>query len=102
MGCPWIDYFYKIKVNKPSMKDMKIVFKRHNRKANYHKVKKEHIKFIKDEIMKNKTIIMKILLEKLNEKFKDLELTRRQTKIYINFSLYKFKLCLNLTFKRYC
>ena len=32
---------------------------------------------------KNKTITIEVLLSK----FKDLELTRRQTKIYINFSL---------------
>ena len=77
--------------------------KRHNREAISYKVKKEHIKFIKNEIMKIKTITMEILLERLNDKFKDLELTRRQTKIYINFSLlnknnvYYFY----LTFSRY-
>jgi len=45
--------------------------KRHNREAISYKVKKEHIKFIKDEIMKNKTITMEILLENLADKFKD-------------------------------
>ena len=35
---------------------------RKNRKQGSYKVKKEHIKFIKDEIMKNKTITMEILL----------------------------------------
>jgi len=36
---------------------------------------------------KNKTITIEVLLSKLKDKFKDLELTRRQTKFYINFSL---------------
>ena len=52
---------------------------------------------------KNKTITIEVLLSKLKDKFKDLELTRRQTKIIHNFSLlnknniYYFY----LTFSRY-
>ena len=61
--------------------------KRHNREHISYKVKKEHVKFALDEIKKNKTITIEVLLSKLKDKFKDLELTRRQIKIYINFSL---------------
>ena len=54
-------------------------------------------------LKKNKTLTIEILLSMLKDKFKDLELSRRQTKIYINFSLlnknniYYFY----LTFSRY-
>ena len=51
--------------------------KRHNRIPISYKVKKEHIKFILEEIKKNKTITIEVLLSKLKDKFKDLELTRR-------------------------
>ena len=51
--------------------------KRHNRVSISYKVKKEHVKFALDEIKKNKTITIKVLLSKLKDKFKDLELTRR-------------------------
>ena len=61
--------------------------KRHNRESISYKVKKDHVKFVLDEIKKNKTITIEILLNKLKDKFKDLELTRRQTKIMNNFSL---------------
>ena len=50
---------------------------RHNREAISYKVSKEHIKFIVDEIKKNKTITMETLLDKLKEKFTNLELSRR-------------------------
>lgn len=66
--------------------------KRHNRKAISYKVKKEHIKFIKDEIMKNKTITMEILLERLNDKFKDLELTRRHLRDIVKDNYISLKL----------
>ena len=66
--------------------------KRHNREAISYKVKKEHIKFIKDEIMKNKTITMEILLEKLNNKFKDLELTRRHLRDIVKDNYISLKL----------
>jgi len=51
--------------------------KRHNREPISYKVKKEHIKFALDEIKKNKTITIEVLLSMLKDKFKDLELTRR-------------------------
>ena len=51
--------------------------KRHNREAISYKVNKEHIKFIIKEIKNDKTITMEILLNKLKDKFKDLELSRR-------------------------
>ena len=66
--------------------------KRHNREAISYKVKKEYIKFIKDEIMKNKTITMEILLEKLNNKFKDLELTRRHLRDIVKDNYISLKL----------
>ena len=77
--------------------------KRHNREPISYKVKKEYVKFELDEMKKNKTITIEVLLSKLKDKFKDLELTRRQTKIMNNFSLlnknniYYFY----LTFSRY-
>lgn len=52
--------------------------KRHNRETISYKVKKEHVKFALSEIKKNKTITIEVLLSKLKDKFKDLELTRRQ------------------------
>ena len=51
--------------------------KRHNREPISYKVKKEHVKFALDEINKNKTITIEVLLSKLKDKFKDLEVTRR-------------------------
>jgi transposase len=49
--------------------------KRNNRKAIAYKVHKEHVKFLLDELNKNKTIAMNELKEKLNDKFK-IELSR--------------------------
>ena len=43
--------------------------KRHNRKPVAYKVRKEHVKFLLDEITKNKTITMSELMLKLKEKF---------------------------------
>jgi len=51
--------------------------KRHNKKPKSYKIKKEHIKFVLDEIKKNKTITIEVLLSKLKDKFKDIELSRR-------------------------
>ena len=51
--------------------------KRHNREPISYKVKKEYVKFALDEMKKNKTITIEVLLSKLKDKFKDLELTRR-------------------------
>jgi transposase-like protein len=49
--------------------------KRHNRIPIAYKVKKIHIKFILDEISKNKTITIQELLSKLNDRFKDLDIS---------------------------
>ena len=70
--------------------------KRHNRKSVSYKVKKEHIKFVLEEIKKNKTITIEVLLSKLKDKYKDLELTRRQNKkskifYFINYYFFEKK-----------
>ena len=49
--------------------------KRHNRKPVAYKVHKDQVKFILDEIKKNKTITMQDLLEKLKEKYPTVTLT---------------------------
>lgn len=49
--------------------------KRHNRQPIAYKVKKIHVKFILDEINKNKTITIQDLLTKLKDKFKDLDIS---------------------------
>jgi len=49
---------------------------RHNRKSVAYKVHKYQVKFILDEIKKNKTITMQDLLEKLKEKYPTLTLSR--------------------------
>ena len=51
--------------------------KRHNREAISYKVKKTHVKFVLDELKKNKTLTIEILLSMLKYKFKDLKLSRR-------------------------
>jgi len=43
--------------------------KRHNKKSMSYKVKKEHVRFILNEIKKNKTITMAELKEKINDVF---------------------------------
>lgn len=43
--------------------------KRHNRKPIAYKVHKEHVKYLLDEIKKNKTITMNDLLERFSSKF---------------------------------
>ena len=43
--------------------------KRHNKKSMSYKVKKEHVKFILNEIKKNKTITMAEIKEKINDVF---------------------------------
>lgn len=50
--------------------------KRHNRKPVAYKVHKDKVKFILDEIQKNKTITMQDLLEKLKENTPTLTLSR--------------------------
>jgi transposase len=51
--------------------------KRYNRKSISYKVKKEHVKFILDEVIKNKTITMDDLLGKLKDRYKNLNITSR-------------------------
>lgn len=51
--------------------------KRHNRKPIAYKIKKEHIEFILKTLEKNKDITIQDLLNKLKEKFNDINLTRR-------------------------
>ena len=51
--------------------------KRHNRKSVAYKVHKDQVKFILDEIKKNKTITMQDLLEKLKEKYPTLTLSQK-------------------------
>jgi transposase-like protein len=50
--------------------------KRHNREPILYKVKKEHIKFILEELKNNKTITIEDLLTKLKTKFKTLTLSK--------------------------
>jgi transposase-like protein len=49
--------------------------KRHNRKPIAYKVKQIHVKFILDEINKNKTITIQELLSKLKDKFNDINIS---------------------------
>ena len=48
---------------------------RHNREPIAYKVKKEHVKFILDELKKNKTITLEEILTKLKTKYKDVDLS---------------------------
>ena len=50
----------------------------HYRKPIAYKVKKEYVKLLLDEINKNKTITLQELLQKLKEKYKDIDLTTSQ------------------------
>jgi len=49
--------------------------KKHNRKPVAYKVKKEHVKFILEELKKNKTITLEEILKKLKNKYKDIDLS---------------------------
>jgi transposase len=49
--------------------------KRHNRKPVAYKVKKVHIKYVLEEIKNNKTITLQELLTKLQDKFKDIDIS---------------------------
>jgi len=51
--------------------------KRYNKKPISYKVKKEHVKFIIDEVSKSKTITMDDLLGKLKDKYKNINITSR-------------------------
>ena len=66
--------------------------KRYNRKPISYKVKKTHVKFIIDEITKNKTITMDDLLGKLKIKFPNLKLSRYHVNRIINNNNYSLKL----------
>jgi len=57
--------------------------KRDNRKPIAYKVHKEHVKFLIDELKKNKTVTMNELVIKLNEKF-NIELSRFHINRIIN------------------
>ena len=50
----------------------------HHRKPVAYKVKNEHVKLLLDEIKQNKTITLQELLQKLKEKYKDIDLTTTQ------------------------
>jgi transposase len=56
----------------------------HYRKPVAYKVKKEYVKFLLDEINKNKTITLYELTEKLKEKYKEVDLTTTQIFRVIN------------------
>jgi transposase len=51
--------------------------KRHSKKSLTYKITTEHVKFLLDEIKKNKIITMEDLTIKLNDKFKNLNISRR-------------------------
>lgn len=51
--------------------------KRHSKKSISYKITNEHVKFLLDEVKKNKTITMEDLTIKLNDKFKNLDISRR-------------------------
>ena len=50
----------------------------HHRNPVAYKVKNEHVKLLLDEIKQNKTITLQELLQKLKEKYKDVDLTTTQ------------------------
>lgn len=65
---------------------------RHNRKPISYKIKKEHIKFILEELKNNKTIIIEDLLTKLKNKYSKLNITRRHTSRIIKENYISLKL----------
>jgi len=65
---------------------------RHNKKSMSYKITKKHVDFLLNEIKKNKTITMEDLAIKLNEKFKDLNITRRHVGNIINDNNISLKL----------
>ena len=52
-------------------------FKRHNRKPIAYKIDKNEVKYILQEIKKNKTITMEVLLIKVKEKYPSFDISRR-------------------------
>jgi hypothetical protein len=71
---------------------LKQSIKRHNRNAISYKVKKIHIRFILDEINKNKTITIQELLTKLKNKYPILNITRRHISRIIKENYISLKL----------
>jgi transposase len=65
---------------------------RHNRTPKAYKVHKEHVKFILEEIKKDKTITTEELLKKLKDKFKEVDLSRRHVSQIIKDNNYSLKL----------
>jgi transposase-like protein len=66
--------------------------KRYNRKPISYKVKKTHVKFILDEVTKNKTITMDDLLSNLKSKYPTLKISRYHVNRIINDNNYSLKL----------
>ena len=66
--------------------------KRHNREPISYKIKKEHIKFILEELKNNKTIIIEDLLTKLKNKYLKLNITRRHISRIIKENYISLKL----------
>jgi transposase len=60
------------------------VIKRHNREAVAYKIKKNELKFILDEIKKDKTITMEDLLAKVQHKYPNFNITRRHLNRVVN------------------
>jgi transposase len=66
--------------------------KRYNRKPISYKVKKTHVKFILNEVNKNKTITMDDLLSNLKSKYPTLKISRYHVNRIINDNNYSLKL----------
>ena len=60
------------------------VIKRHNRQPVAYKIKQNELKFILDEIKKDKTITMEDLLAKIQHKYPNFDITRRHLNRVIN------------------
>ena len=58
--------------------------KRHNRQPVAYKIKQNEVKFILDEIKKDKTITIENLLEKIQHKYPNFDITRRHLNRVIN------------------
>jgi len=60
--------------------------KRHNRQPIAYKIKQNEVKFILDEIKKDKTITMEDLLAKVQLKYPNFDITRRQSVLRNNLT----------------
>ena len=58
--------------------------KRHNRQPVAYKIKQNEVKFILNEIKKNKTITMEDLLAQIQHKYSNFDITRRHLNRVIN------------------